>query len=381
MKKNIIFFILLVSFGQIVSGQKKDGYFSIQGDLSEIKTKFKKAVLLYPLPNEYITDTATIVDQKFSFSGKVPYPTMASIKYLKEEKGPSNVPFILPIFLESGSIKINAVDGQLNHIKVSGSSSHNEFETLKIKNDLFLKDVIEPLGKRIKEVSVLKDTAKLAELRKLLLEEINRSRESIYLGYVKENPTSVIIYYCLIEGGGIPFSPARIKPYFEGLAAKEKQSIQGKSIREIFESGVRVKPGNQAPDFTLNTPTGKDTTLSSLKGKYVFIDFWASWCAPCRKEVPNVLKAFSNYKQKGFEVLAVSLDEPGSRDKWIKAIHADQSSAFIHVINRKGSINDVAKKYGVSQIPASFLVNPEGKIIAVNLRDEELHKKLDDIFK
>lgn len=381
MKRFFIFSTLFMSFGPLVFAQKKDGHFSIRGDLSNLKTKFTKAVLLYPLPNEYVTDTAMVLDQKFSFSGKVPYPTMASIKYLNAVEEPLNSPFTLPLFLESGSITIHADDDQLNDIKVSGSSSHNEFETLKTKNDIFLKDVIEPLGKQINEARTLKDTAKLAELRKLLLKEINKSRESLYLGYVKENPTSAIIYYCLIEGGGIPFNPARIKPYFDALAAQEKQSVQGKSIHDIFESGVRVKPGNQAPDFTLKNTAEKDVTLSSLKGKYVFIDFWASWCAPCRKEVPNVLSAFRNYSQMGFEVLAVSLDEPGSRDKWIKAIETDQSSSFIHVINRKGSVNDVAKKYGISQIPASFLINPDGKIVAVNLRDGDLRKKLSEIFK
>ena len=140
-----------------------------------------------------------------------------------------------------------------------------------------------------------------------------------------------------------------------------------------------VALGKVPPDFTETDTTGKLISLSSLKGKYVLVDFWASWCGPCRRENPNVVKAFSKYKDKGFTILGVSLDRPGQKEKWMKAIHDDQL-AWTHVSDLKFWENAVAKQYGIQAIPQNYLLDPEGKIIAKGIRGEELDKKLHEIF-
>ena len=130
-----------------------------------------------------------------------------------------------------------------------------------------------------------------------------------------------------------------------------------------------------AMDFTQNDTLGRPVTLSSLRGKYLLVDFWASWCGPCRAENPNVVKVFQKYKDRNFHIIGVSLDRPGQQEKWMKAIHDDKLE-WTHVSDLQFWNNEVAKQYGINAIPQNLLLDPEGKIIAKNLRGEELEAKL-----
>jgi peroxiredoxin len=155
-------------------------------------------------------------------------------------------------------------------------------------------------------------------------------------------------------------------------------SVYTVDLKGKVEILKNVQVGKNAPDFTLNDTTGNPVSMSSLKGKYLLIDFWAAWCGPCRRENPNNVKLYKEFNKKGFEILGVSLDT--DRNDWVEAIKSDKL-AWTQVSDLKGWKSSAGKLYGVNSIPHTILVDKEGVIIARNLRGKELDAKLRELFK
>ncbi|RYY60446.1 MAG: AhpC/TSA family protein [Chitinophagaceae bacterium] len=179
---------------------------------------------------------------------------------------------------------------------------------------------------------------------------------------------------------GVVNKTAAAFPKHEGLAAVKTQLAQ-----QAAQDQTQQQPGSQelvgkpAPDFTLPDVNGKPVSLSSYRGKYVLVDFWASWCLPCRQENPNVVRAYNQYKAKGFNVLGVSLDRPGQKDKWLEAIAKDNLT-WTHVSDLKFWESEVVGLYGLQGIPFNVLVGPDGNIVAQDLRGPNLISKLGEVF-
>jgi thiol-disulfide isomerase/thioredoxin len=174
------------------------------------------------------------------------------------------------------------------------------------------------------------------------------------------------------------FLPTYVK-LDEGLFAKYPNSDYIKSFHASVASQKKLAIGTEAPEIKMSTPDDKTLSLSSLKGKVVLVDFWASWCMPCRAENPNVVKAYNTYKSKGFDVFSVSLDN--NKDKWISAIAKDGLAWTNHVCDFKGWQSPVVQLYNFNGIPYNVLLDKKGNIIAKNLRGEDLEKKLSEIFR
>jgi len=157
---------------------------------------------------------------------------------------------------------------------------------------------------------------------------------------------------------------------FHQFVERRKKEVQAKN-----KSDEKLAKGKTAPDFTLKNPDDEPRTLSDLRGNYVLLDFWASWCQPCRKENPNLVENYKKYSDQGFEIFQVSLDR--TRDAWLKGIKEDNLGRWYHAYD---SDNKVAQMYNIRAIPASFLLNKKGEIVAKNLRGEQLESHLSRLF-
>lgn len=197
--------------------------------------------------------------------------------------------------------------------------------------------------------------------------------------YISQHPSSLVSAYVLCRDFAYRLSPEQIEHNISLLDASLQGTVYIETLRKVAKTASEVAVGRQAPDFSALTPDGKQLSLSEVidKNKYVLIDFWASWCGPCRKENPNVVKAYDKYHDKGFTVLGVSIDRNG--DAWRQAI-ADDSLNWYHVSDLKFWASGPAKLYGVRVIPSNFLVDATGKIIARNIKGEELFKTLESLF-
>jgi thiol-disulfide isomerase/thioredoxin len=196
------------------------------------------------------------------------------------------------------------------------------------------------------------------------------------VGFVKTNNKTVVSPY-LIMRNSWQFELPELEEFLNVMDTSLNASPYMQALKTRIEILKSVAVGQIAPDFEMNDSTGKAIKLSSFKGKLLLVDFWASWCGPCRAENPNVVKAYQAYNSKGFDILGCSFDQ--NREKWIKAVK-DDNLTWSHVSDLKGWANAAGKLYGVNSIPANVLLDKDQKIIGRNLRGEELMSKLVEVL-
>lgn len=362
-----------------LSAQK--GYI-IKGKIGQLNAP-AKVYLSYTDDGNKFLDSAIIRKGNFKFKGRLKAPVVATfiVKHSDGEPSHRSRPDQLSFYIENSRITLTTTRDSLIYASIKGSMTNDDEKRLREMQRPFKKtadSIVAVYNKLSPEER--KDTAWINSIRPIM-----QSNEEMYYNttraFIEANPDSYISLITFNETDlGYNFNPdtaeARFLRYFpEAL----RQTPAGKKIASAIDTGKKTNVGVLAMDFQQNDTTGKAVRLSDFRGKYVLLDFWASWCVPCRAENPVMLAAYNKYKDKNFTILGVSLDEEDGRKAWLGAVKHDKLP-WTQISDLKGFNSEAAVLYGIKAIPANFLIDPNGRIIARNLRGPDLENKLSEIF-
>ncbi len=329
------------------------------------------SVFLLRYVNEDWVKVDSVQAQKgaFMFLGRVEIPEMYKVKVR------DTLPTI-SIFVENDEINLAGKIDSIQKFKVAGSRSHEEYERFWGKQEIY-SIRMDSLENEFMAARKKNDKKKQAKLETQMENVWNSEIESIR-NHVLNNKNSSVSAYLAWSRLASSSDLKQLETIKNNFDTSLNKSIYVKLLSNYVDKLKRSEFGQPAIDFTMNTADGKPLQLSSLYGKYLLVDFWASWCPPCRAENPNVVATYNKYKAKGFEILGVSFDN--NREKWLKAIEDDKLT-WNHVSDLSGWGNAAGKLYGIRSIPANILLDPKGIIIAKNLRGKDLEKKLKEVLK
>ncbi|WP_343524877.1 TlpA disulfide reductase family protein [Pedobacter sp.] len=325
-------------------------------------------------------DSVALVNGNFKFTGHISGYTYARMALDHTGAGKGKAVYtgdVIYFYFGKEQVTISSKDSLQNAV-FTGSKVYQEYEAC----NKAIGGTIMALTKAVNidfnkgTPEQQKDTAyvKAVDLR---FRKKLQDRTDKQFQFAKEHPTSYFALVALSEAAGSKVDVGRVEPIFNALSQAYRETDMGKELAQRMAASRITAVGKAAPLFTQNNVVGKPVSLASLRGKVVLVEFWASWCGPCRAENPNLVKQYQTYKDKGFEIISVSLDHV--KENWLEAIEKDGLD-WIHVSDLKGWNNEVGRLYGVRAVPASFLVDAEGKIIGNGLRGEPLNKKLAEIF-
>lgn len=346
--------------------------YSISGTLKNLKDN-SYIYLHHKWNNKDFTDSSKVKAGKFSFTGKGNEPNMYWITKSANIAEQPNLIF----FVDGGKMAISGNADSIQAATVTGGQSQKDYtEYTQMMNGYTAKQqaIIGAYNEAKSKNDQVTMQNKYNEYQAL-----DKEVKTAVIEFIKKHPKSAVSGYAIYYNYQNANVTVEELQAVVGLLDKSiLKTKYGKLGQEKLNQILGTTVGYPALDFSQASPEGKMISLSELKGKYVLLDFWASWCGPCRQENPNVVAAFNKYKDKGFTVFGVSLDQ--NKERWLGAIKSDNLT-WTHVSDLKGWGNEVAKMYGISSIPQNLLLDKDGKIIAKNLRGPDLDAKLAEIVK
>jgi len=327
-------------------------------------------ILVYSIENNQpkLLDTLIITNGKFS--GKFTKTEEANISYFHIAKFKANLIF----FSENEDLKVTLYKDSMPSSFVSGSIQNDSYTEFSKKLRKF-NSVKQANMRRFQDAKNQQDNAQIIQIQNEN-KELNAQELSYKKEYVTTNNNSVFSVMLLSEMiSKKEINPSDALNIINNLTPKVAASQMTLDLKSAINDVKKNDIGSIAPQFSAPTPEGKMLSLKEVLGKYTIIDFWASWCRPCRAENPNVVSVYNKYHDKGLNIISVSLDKAGQEDRWIKAIRDDKMDWY-HVSNLQAWQEPIARDYGVRSIPATFLLDAEGKIIDKNLRGAALEAKI-----
>ncbi|AVI51789.1 peroxiredoxin [Pukyongia salina] len=317
-------------------------------------------------------DTLTVENEKFN--AIFPKSDKLQLGYLASEDPRGTVIF----FPENENLKATLYKDSMIASNVTGSRQ-NEMYTQFVKQMKEFNKRKQANSQRFQEARRQQDNILIAEIQRENVDLVNE--ETAYkVNFIKENGNSIFSLMLtseLLQRKEISVDVA--DEIVKNLPPKTASSLLAGDIMREVEKMKRADIGGVAPDFAAPTPTGEMLSLKETLGKYTIIDFWASWCKPCRRENPNVVRVYEKYHDKGLNIISVSLDREGQKERWLQAIKDDKMDWY-HVSNLKFWQDPIARLYNVRSIPATFLLDENGKIIAKNLRGQALEAKISSLL-
>jgi peroxiredoxin len=348
-----------------VTTVKKEKEFTINGRLSGFPDETE--IALYRNGDNKEIANGKLKNGEFVLKGEVKEPVLCYLAI-----GPASGP--VQVFVENSRISVSNDPKVPGKYVVDGSVSHKAF------NDFVI--AFSPLAQELSSLAGTINSMVPGGERDALMNLYNNTIERIQLhidSFVTKNTKSVIAPFVLTVTAQFYEDPVLLEQRYNRLDASVKKLESAKQLAGMIAEKKIGAVGTEALDFTQPDTTGSLVSLSSFRGKYVLVDFWASWCGPCRNENPNVVENFHKFKEKNFTILGVSLDRPGQKAKWLQAIKEDNLT-WTHVSDLQFWNNAAAQLYHIQGIPQNILIDPSGKIVARNLRGPALEAKLCEIF-